>query len=129
MKLRDNKLIGVHKLSNGCAAVAAAKAVGGDDNCIIDTLKTFAGVEHRLEFVRLIGGISFINDSKGTNVDSVYWALKAVSSPVILIAGGRDKAGDFKKLGDLVKDKVKTVVLMGEAADKIQKAWNGYSVF
>lgn len=129
MKSKDIKLIGVHNLSNVCAAAAAAKATGVDDNCIIDTLKTFAGVEHRLEFVRLIGGISFINDSKGTNVDSVYWALKAVSSPIILIAGGRDKAGDYKKLGDLIKDKVKTVVLIGEAADKIKKSWKGLSAF
>jgi len=129
MKSRDVKLIGVHNLSNVCAAVAAAKAVGVDDNCIMNTLKTFAGVEHRLEFVRLIGGISFINDSKGTNVDSVYWALKAVSSPVILIAGGRDKAGDFKKLSGLIEEKVKTVVLIGEAADKIKQAWNGLSAF
>lgn len=129
MKSRDIKLIGVHNLSNVCAAVAAAKAVGVNDNSIIDTLRLFAGVEHRLEFVRLIGGISFINDSKGTNVDSVYWALKAVSSPVILIAGGRDKAGDFKKLSDLIKEKVKTVVLIGEAADKIKKVWKGLSPF
>jgi UDP-N-acetylmuramoylalanine--D-glutamate ligase len=81
-----------------------------------------------MEFVRLIGGVSFINDSKGTNVDSVFWALKAVSTPVILIAGGRDKAGDFSRLDDLIKEKVKKVILIGEAASKIEKAWYNLTV-
>ncbi len=125
MRSNNVKLIGIHNLSNACAAVAAAQAAGVDDNSIIKTLKSFAGVEHRLEFVRLIGGISFINDSKGTNVDSVYWALKAVSDPVILIAGGRDKQGDFERLKDLITDKVRAVVLIGEAAGKIKLAWKG----
>ncbi|UCE65005.1 MAG: UDP-N-acetylmuramoyl-L-alanine--D-glutamate ligase [Candidatus Zixiibacteriota bacterium] len=119
----DIKLRGLHNLSNVCAAVAVANSIGVDNDKIIDTLKSFAGVEHRLEFVRLIGGVSFINDSKGTNVDSVFWALKAVSTPVILIAGGRDKAGDFSRLNDLIKDKVKGVLLIGEAADKIERVW------
>jgi UDP-N-acetylmuramoylalanine--D-glutamate ligase len=119
----DIKLRGVHNLSNVCAAVAVARSINIANDIIIDTLKSFAGVEHRLEFVRLIGGVSFINDSKGTNVDSVFWALKAVSTPVILIAGGRDKAGDFSKLNDLIENKVKVVLLIGEAADKIEKVW------
>ena len=123
MDSNDIRLRGVHNLSNVCAAVAAADSIGVDNVKIIDTLKSFAGVEHRLEFVRLIGGVSFINDSKGTNVDSVFWALKAVSTPVILIAGGRDKAGDFSRLNDLVKNKVKEVLLIGEAAGKIEKVW------
>jgi len=123
MDSNDIKLRGMHNLSNVCAAAAAANSIGVDNDKIIDTLKTFAGVEHRLEFVRLIGGVSFINDSKGTNVDSVFWALKAVPAPAILIAGGRDKAGDFTRLNDLVKTKVKAVILVGEAAGKIDKAW------
>jgi len=124
MQTKEIKLRGIHNLYNVCAAVAAAVAIGIDKKTIIDTLKTFAGVEHRLEFVRLIGGVSFINDSKGTNVDSVYWALRAVSAPVILIAGGRDKAGDFSRLNDLVESKVKKVILIGEAAPKIHAAWD-----
>jgi UDP-N-acetylmuramoylalanine--D-glutamate ligase len=82
-------------------------------------------VEHRLEPVRLIGGVSFINDSKGTNVDSVYWALKAVSAPVILIAGGKDKDGDFSALNDIIAKKAKLVVLIGKASVKIEATWNG----
>jgi len=80
-------------------------------------------VEHRLEPVRLIGGVSFVNDSKGTNVDSVHWALLAVSAPVILIAGGKDKDGDFTALNDLISQKAKLVVLIGQAADKIRHTW------
>lgn len=123
MNTDDIKLKGVHNLSNVCAAVGVAGAIGVSNDIIIDTLRTFAGVEHRLEFVRLIGGVSFINDSKGTNVDSVFWALKAISTPVILIAGGRDKAGNFNRLDDQIKEKVKEVLLIGEAADKIETAW------
>ncbi len=80
-------------------------------------------MEHRLEPVRLIGGVSFINDSKGTNVDSVYWALKAVSAPVILIAGGKDKDGDFSALNDMISKKTKLVILIGKASDKIEATW------
>jgi len=77
-----------------------------------------------LEFVRLIGGVSYINDSKGTNVDSVFWALKTVPAPAILIAGGKDKAGDFTLLNKLIKEKIKAVLLIGEASDKIENTWS-----
>jgi len=123
MKSGDIKIKGEHNLSNACAAIAAVTSAGIGRNDIIKTLESFAGVEHRLEPVRLIGGVSFINDSKGTNVDSVYWALKTVSAPVILIAGGKDKAGDFSVLGKLISQKVKLVVLIGQAAPKIDAAW------
>jgi UDP-N-acetylmuramoylalanine--D-glutamate ligase len=125
MKADDIRIKGEHNLSNACAAAAAALSAGIGRKKIVETLKTFAGVEHRLEPVRLIGGVSFINDSKGTNVDSVYWALKAVSAPVILIAGGKDKAGDFGVLNSLVSEKVKLVVLIGQAGPKIEAAWGG----
>jgi UDP-N-acetylmuramoylalanine--D-glutamate ligase len=125
MKAGDIKVKGEHNLSNACAAVAAALSAGIGQQKIVETLKAFAGVEHRLEPVRLIGGVSFINDSKGTNVDSVYWALKAVSAPVILIAGGKDKAGNFGVLNAFVAEKVKLVVLIGQASPKIESAWKG----
>ncbi len=123
MKSDEVRIKGIHNLSNACAALSAASGAGIDGRIIATTLESFAGVEHRLEFARLIGGVSFINDSKGTNVDSVYWALKAVSAPVILIAGGRDKAGDFTFLNELVSGKVKSVILIGEAAPKIMSVW------
>ncbi len=123
MSSADLKIRGIHNLSNGCAAAGAVSALEIDADNIIDVLKAFPGVEHRLEPVRLIGGVSFINDSKGTNVDSVRWALMAVSAPVILIAGGKDKDSDFTTLNDLVREKVKCAVLIGQAAQKILKAW------
>jgi UDP-N-acetylmuramoylalanine--D-glutamate ligase len=123
IKSIELKIKGEHNLSNACAAVAAAIGAGVPKNKIAETLKSFSGVEHRLEPVRLIGGVSFINDSKGTNVDSVFWALKAVSAPVILIAGGKDKAGDFSVLNDLISKKVRTIVLIGQAANKMETAW------
>jgi len=76
-----------------------------------------------LEEVGLTGGVSFINDSKATNVDAVYWALQSVFPPIVLIAGGRDKGGNFDTLKDLVKKNVKGVVLIGEASDKIASAF------
>jgi len=117
------KIKGVHNLSNACAAAAAVLSVGAKAQNVAETLRIFPGVEHRLEPVRLIGGVSFINDSKGTNVDSVRWALMAVSAPVILIAGGKDKDGDFSALNALIAVKTKAVILIGRAAAKISKEW------
>jgi len=114
---------GPHNLSNACAAAACCAAAGIDNAAIATGLKAFKGVEHRLEPVRLIGGVSFINDSKATNVDAVYWALRSVLYPVILIAGGRDKQGDFGSLRELVRSRVKDIVLIGEAAPKIAAAF------
>jgi UDP-N-acetylmuramoylalanine--D-glutamate ligase len=124
MKSGDIKIKGEHNLSNACAAIGAAVSAGISKEKIVETLKSFAGVEHRLEPVRLIGGVSYINDSKGTNVDSVFWALKAVSAPVILIAGGKDKGGDFSALNEMVSQKVKLVILIGQASDKIEATWS-----
>ncbi|MCP4583332.1 MAG: UDP-N-acetylmuramoyl-L-alanine--D-glutamate ligase [candidate division Zixibacteria bacterium] len=114
---------GPHNLANACAAVACCAAAGIDIESINAGLKSFQGVEHRLEQVGLIGGVSFINDSKATNVDAVYWALQSVFSPVVLIAGGRDKDGDFSTLTELVREKVSNLVLIGEAADKIESVF------
>ncbi len=71
----------------------------------------------------LIGGVSFINDSKATNIDAVFWALQSVTPPIVLIAGGRDKGADFNALNDLVKKHVKSCVLIGEASEKIGSAF------
>jgi UDP-N-acetylmuramoylalanine--D-glutamate ligase len=123
MKSDDIRIKGEHNISNACAAIGAAMAAGVPKEIIVQTLKSFAGVEHRLEPVRLIGGVSFVNDSKGTNVDSVFWALKTIPAPVILIAGGKDKGGDFSALNEFVSQKVKLVVLIGQAAPKIELTW------
>jgi UDP-N-acetylmuramoylalanine--D-glutamate ligase len=116
------RIKGVHNLENAMAASAMALLAGCSIDAVRKSLEEFPGLEHRLEFVREIGGVSFVNDSKGTNVGAVLKSLESFSSPVVLIAGGRDKAGDFSQLRDAVKGKVKAVVLIGEAKDKIKAA-------
>ena len=116
------KIKGVHNLENAMAASAMALLAGCPVQPVIDSLKEFGGLEHRLEFVRELKGVRYFNDSKGTNVGAVLKSLESFSQPVILIAGGRDKAGDFSQLRRLVKEKVKVLVLIGEAAEKIRKA-------
>jgi UDP-N-acetylmuramoylalanine--D-glutamate ligase len=116
------KITGVHNLENAMAASAMALLAGCPVDSVRDSLRKFPGLEHRLEFVREIKGIRYFNDSKGTNVGAVIKSLESFPPPVILIAGGRDKAGDFSLLRPLVKDRVKAVVLIGEASEKIKNA-------
>lgn len=104
------------------AASAMALLAGCHINALRDSLKEFKGLEHRLEFVREIDGVKYFNDSKGTNVGAVIKSIESFDRSVILIAGGRDKAGDFSVLRDSVKKKVKAIVLIGEAAEKIKRA-------
>jgi UDP-N-acetylmuramoylalanine--D-glutamate ligase len=116
------RIKGVHNLENAMAASAMALLAGCPVEAVIDSLKEFGGLEHRLEFVRELRGVRYFNDSKGTNVGAVLKSLESFPQAVILIAGGRDKAGDFSQLRRLVKEKVKALVLIGEAAEKIRKA-------
>ncbi|MEM7828745.1 MAG: cyanophycin synthetase, partial [Candidatus Aenigmatarchaeota archaeon] len=85
-------------------------------------IETFKAVPHRIEFVEEIKGVKFYNDSKGTNVNSVLKAIESFNEKIILIAGGRDKGGDFSILKDKVREKVKALVLIGEARYKIRDA-------
>jgi UDP-N-acetylmuramoylalanine--D-glutamate ligase len=85
-------------------------------------MKEFGGLEHRLELVRELDGVTYINDSKGTNVGAVVKSIESFREPLILIAGGRDKAGDFSVLRELVSQKVKAIFLIGEASGKIKDA-------
>jgi UDP-N-acetylmuramoylalanine--D-glutamate ligase len=104
--------------------VIIADRYGITGESIRDTLISFKGIEHRIEFVRTLNRVMFYNDSKGTNVDSVYWALSGLKGKIHLIAGGRDKAGDFSALNALLKEKVKAVYAIGEAAPKMKKEWD-----
>lgn len=113
---------GVHNLENAMAATAAAFLYGCSRKAIVDALKGFAGLEHRLEFVREIEGVRYINDSKGTNVGAVIKSLEGFDEPILLIAGGRDKGSDFSPLRTLIKEKVKRLILIGEAREKIGSA-------
>ena len=120
--IEEIKIKGVHNLENAMAASAMALLAGCPVEAVIDSLRRFEGLEHRLEPVRELGGVTYINDSKGTNVGAVLKSLESFSNPVILIAGGRDKAGEFSLLRDLVKERVKALILIGEASEKIKKA-------
>jgi len=116
------KIKGVHNLENAMAASAMALLADCPIKAVIDSLREFPGLEHRLEFVKELNGVKYFNDSKGTNIGAVIKSLESFKEPVILIAGGRDKAGDFSILRHLVRERVKAVVLIGEAGEKIKKA-------
>jgi len=115
------KIGGVHNLENALAATALSILAGADVRSVAAVLRTFTGLEHRLEFVRIKDGVSYFNDSKGTNVGAVIKSVEGFTQPVILIAGGLDKGSDFSPLTDLIKRKVKLLILIGKAADKMAK--------
>ena len=116
------KIQGVHNVENMMAAIAAAKAIGIPAQIIQQTLEEFPGLEHRLEFVREKDGVRYYNDSKGTNVGAVVKSLASFSVPVILLAGGVDKGGDYGVLREGVGKRVKRLVLFGAAKKMIAKA-------
>ncbi len=120
--MQEIRIKGVHNLENAMAASAMALLAGCPIETVRQSLREFPGLEHRLELVRELDGVKYINDSKGTNVGAVIKSIESFSGPLILIAGGRDKAGDFSALRDLAAEKVKEVVLIGEAAEKIAHA-------
>lgn len=125
MPTADLKLRGPHNLENALAAVCAATAFGLPMDALAGALRSFAGVEHRLEPAGELHGLRFVNDSKATNVDSVEKALQSFDEPVHLILGGRDKAGDFGLLAPLVKAHVARIYTVGEAADKVARQLQG----
>jgi len=118
-------LKGVHNIENMMAAVTAARLVGCSREAIEAVLARFEGLEHRLEFVREMDGVRFYNDSKGTNVGSVVKSLESFSEPVVLIAGGKDKAGDLSSLKALIGRRVKRLILIGEAKERMAKELGG----
>lgn len=119
MKIEDLALIGKHNVANSMAAGIAGKISKIKNEFIKQSLADFEAVEHRLEFVLKINGINFINDSKATNVNSVYYALESMKSPVIWIVGGTDKGNDYSELIPFVKQKVKAIVCLGLDNEKI----------
>ncbi|MEW6510421.1 MAG: UDP-N-acetylmuramoyl-L-alanine--D-glutamate ligase [Bacteroidota bacterium] len=114
---------GEHNLANAMAATLAALALGVPVASLRATLKNFKGVEHRLEFVRELDGISYVNDSKATNVDAVWYALRSFRQPLIVLVGGRDKGNDYGRLLEPVREHVRGIVAIGESADKVMSAF------
>ena len=119
MKKDEIFIPGQHNLENALAAISCTLPFGIEKDTIEQVLKTFRGVEHRIEFVAEINGIKFYNDSKGTNTDAAEKALNAFENPIILIAGGHDKGESFEKFASLVAKKVKKVFLLGQTKQKI----------
>jgi len=119
----DVRLSGKHNMENVAAACLAAFAMGGTLDGCRSALNAFMGLPHRQEEVAIISGVRYVNDSKATNVDAVQKALETYEDPVILILGGKDKGGDFKKLIPLIQQKTKQVILSGEAVGTIAGAF------
>lgn len=116
---------GKHNYLNAMAAAVACLEAGVTAEKVISGLNTFKAVEHRLEPVAEVEGIQFINDSKATNVDSVFYALDSMKTPVILIAGGVDKGNEYAQIEELVKEKVKLLVCMGKDNSKLLSYFSG----
>lgn len=121
-ELRDNSKLNLNP--NHLAVIALSAIFGVPRDLCLEVFRNFNGVEHRMEHVRNIKGVEFINDSKATNVDSTIWALENIAGNVILIAGGRDKNIDYSIISDYLKAKVKLLIVIGEAKEKIVRAFS-----
>lgn len=113
------KLYGEHNQLNLLCAVQAAILAGCSDHCIQEAIDSAVAVDHRLEFVKEVHGVKYINDSKATNVDAVYFALKAIEQPIIWIVGGKDKGNDYQGIESLVQEKVKAIICLGKDNTKL----------
>lgn len=113
MSIHDLSIKGKHNQYNSMAAGISARIAGLRKEKIRESFSTFEGLEHRLEYVASVRGVDFINDSKATNVNSVWFALESMKQPVVLILGGQDKGNDYGEIMELVKEKVKAIVCMG----------------
>ncbi|MCD6353270.1 MAG: UDP-N-acetylmuramoyl-L-alanine--D-glutamate ligase, partial [Proteobacteria bacterium] len=117
-------LLGMHNKENMAAAVGAAELCGCPQKKIQESLELFRGLEHRLEYVQKIEGVSFYNDSKATNIDSLLKSLQSFPDNIILIAGGREKGGNYEALKKEIKRRVRMLILLGEAREKFFHLFN-----
>lgn len=132
MHFEDNKMAisemsikGLHNVANALAAIAACSRAGVEFSSIRQTLSEFSGVEHRMEKVCVRDGVEYINDSKATNTDSVWYALQSVTRPTVWIVGGTDKGNDYNTLKELAREKVKAIVCMGVDNTKLLESFKG----
>ena len=116
-------LRGPHNRYNMTVAALLSVLEGVPPETITGVLENFPGVEHRLEAVRTIDGVQFVNDSKGTSVAALGFALRSFTEPIVLITGGKDKGGDFSELNELLKKYARAIVVIGEAARRMKEAW------
>ncbi len=123
MSIYDFALKGKHNNYNTMAAGIAAATLGIRKEKIREAVKDFHSLEHRMEFIAMVRGVEFINDSKATNVNSTWFALESMNKPTVLVLGGTDKGNDYGLIADLVKEKVKAIVCMGVDNKKIIEAF------
>ncbi len=123
MRVSEILLPGAHNLENALAAIAAAKCAGLSNQVIADTLRSFKGVEHRIETVRTVNGVTFINDSKGTNPDSTIKAVECMKAPTVILLGGSSKQSDYGPMSRVIlHSNIRFAVLIGDTAHVIEKA-------
>lgn len=115
----DIRIPGPHNLQNAAAAVCVGMLFGVSGETMAAVLRSFPGVEHRLESVGVTAGVGFVNDSKATNVDAVCWALRSIDTPIHLIAGGRDKGAPYTPIINEGRGRIKSITVIGEAGHKI----------
>ena len=122
-------LKGKHNQYNSMAAAITAQILHIKNDVIRESLTTFEGVEHRLQYVATVRGVRWINDSKATNVNSCWYALEAMTTPTVLILGGKDKGNDYSEIDELVLQKCHTLVFMGLHNEKLVEHFSalGYS--
>lgn len=125
MPRADLSLKGLHNLYNSMAAAISASVLGVAPEVIQEALSDFKSVEHRLEPVATIDGVSWVNDSKATNVNSTYYALESMTTPTVLILGGTDKGNDYSEIEPFVRQKVRAIVAMGVDNAKIEAYFSG----
>ncbi|MDD3160350.1 MAG: UDP-N-acetylmuramoyl-L-alanine--D-glutamate ligase [Bacteroidales bacterium] len=125
MAKEELALTGTHNLYNSLAAGISANLVNIKKNDIRKALKTFEGVEHRLKYVATVKGVRYVNDSKATNVNSCWYALESMQTPVVLILGGKDKGNDYTEIENLVKQKVHTIICLGVDNSKLHLFFDG----
>ncbi len=118
-------LMGKHNMINSMSAMLSCFWLGVGINDVLEGLSTFKNASHRMELSGEIGGVKFINDSKATNVDSVYYALEGIDKPIVWIAGGVDKGNDYSAISHLVKEKVKALVCLGVKNEPLRKVFDG----
>ncbi|MBP2668084.1 MAG: UDP-N-acetylmuramoylalanine--D-glutamate ligase [Deltaproteobacteria bacterium] len=119
------RIRGLQNVRNALAAIAVARAMGVAREHVLEELPAFPGLPHRVEFVRSVRGVTYVNDSKGTNVGAVLAALEGFPEPVVLIAGGKDKGVDFRPLREPLARKARAVVLLGEARERMARELAG----
>jgi len=122
MRTSELRIKGRHNIANALAAIALGDAAGLSETAMAQAMREFSGLDHRMQWVTEVGGVSFINDSKATNVGACVAALEGLSDPVILIAGGDGKGADFSELAGVVAGKVRAAILMGRDAPLLEQA-------